>query len=65
MPFGGILNLRALGRTRRSDKFLVIDILAVLGEFGSLVLFGVLNARNYQCHSTMGSLQEMTISCSV
>ncbi len=32
----GILNLRALGSTRRTENFLAIDKLAVLGALGSL-----------------------------
>ncbi len=42
--------------------FLAIGILTVSGAFGALALFGVPNARNYRCHSTMGILQERTIS---
>jgi hypothetical protein len=47
------------------EMFLTMDRLVVLSALASLALFSAPNARNYQCHSTMRILPEMTISCRV
>jgi hypothetical protein len=45
--------------------FLTIKSLVVLSALFLLTLFGASNGRNYPSHSTMRTLPEMTISCSL